>query len=49
LNVDAKVLISGAGPTGLMLAGEHALAGADVEVFEQRTDRTLDSFFAFDG
>jgi len=32
-----------------MLAGELALAGADVEVFEQRTDRTLDSFFAFDG
>jgi 2-polyprenyl-6-methoxyphenol hydroxylase-like FAD-dependent oxidoreductase len=35
------VLIAGAGPTGLMLAGELALAGADVEVFEQRTDRTL--------
>jgi 2-polyprenyl-6-methoxyphenol hydroxylase-like FAD-dependent oxidoreductase len=49
LNVDAKVLISGAGPTGLMPAGELALAGADVEVFEQRTDRTMDSFFAFYG
>jgi 2-polyprenyl-6-methoxyphenol hydroxylase-like FAD-dependent oxidoreductase len=35
------VLIAGAGPTGLMLAGELALAGVDVAVFERRTDRDL--------
>lgn len=36
-----RVVIVGAGPTGLMLAGELALAGADVVVFERRTDHTL--------
>jgi 2-polyprenyl-6-methoxyphenol hydroxylase-like FAD-dependent oxidoreductase len=35
------VVIAGAGPTGLMLAGELALAGADVAVVERRTDRDL--------
>lgn len=35
------VLIAGGGPTGLMLAGELALAGVDVAVFERRTDRDL--------
>ncbi|MUL64457.1 hypothetical protein BOO86_08290 [Mycobacterium sp. CBMA 234] len=35
------VLIVGAGPTGLMLAGELALAGVDVAVLERRTDRDL--------
>lgn len=38
---DRAVLIVGGGPTGLMLAGELALGGADVEVFERRADRTL--------
>jgi 2-polyprenyl-6-methoxyphenol hydroxylase-like FAD-dependent oxidoreductase len=36
-----QVLIAGAGPTGLMLAGELALAGVDVAVVERRTDRDL--------
>jgi 2-polyprenyl-6-methoxyphenol hydroxylase-like FAD-dependent oxidoreductase len=36
-----QVVIAGAGPTGLMLAGELALAGADVVVVERRTDRDL--------
>lgn len=35
------VLIVGAGPTGLMLAGELALAGVDVVVLERRTSRDL--------
>jgi 2-polyprenyl-6-methoxyphenol hydroxylase-like FAD-dependent oxidoreductase len=30
-------LIAGAGPTGLMLAGELALAGVDVGVVERRS------------
>ena len=36
-----QVLIAGAGPTGLMLAGELALAGVDVAVMERRTGRDL--------
>jgi 2-polyprenyl-6-methoxyphenol hydroxylase-like FAD-dependent oxidoreductase len=35
------VAIAGAGPTGLMLAGELALAGVDVAVFERRADQDL--------
>lgn len=35
------VVIAGAGPTGLMLAGELALAGVDVAVVERRTNRDL--------
>ncbi|ORX00117.1 FAD-dependent monooxygenase [Mycolicibacillus trivialis] len=35
------VLIVGGGPTGLMLAGELALAGVDVAVLERRVDRAL--------
>lgn len=35
------VLIAGGGPTGLMLAGELALAGVDVAVVEQRTSQDL--------
>lgn len=35
------VAVAGAGPTGLMLAGELALAGVDVEVLERRTGRDL--------
>jgi len=36
------VLIAGAGPTGLMLAGELALAGVDVVIVERRTSQDLD-------
>ncbi|MBX6341428.1 MAG: FAD-dependent monooxygenase, partial [Thermomicrobiaceae bacterium] len=35
------VVIVGAGPTGLMLAGELALAGVDVAVVERRPDQEL--------
>ncbi len=35
------ILIAGAGPTGLMLAGELALAGVDVVVLERRPDQRL--------
>lgn len=36
-----QVVIAGAGPTGLMLAGELALAGIDVVIVERRPDREL--------
>ena len=35
------VVIAGGGPTGLMLAGELALAGVDVAILERRPDQTL--------
>src|SRR5262245_51468669 len=35
------VVIAGAGPTGLMLAGELALAGIDVLIAERRVDQYL--------
>jgi 2-polyprenyl-6-methoxyphenol hydroxylase-like FAD-dependent oxidoreductase len=35
------VVIAGAGPTGLMLAGELALAGVDVAIVERRTSQNL--------
>jgi 2-polyprenyl-6-methoxyphenol hydroxylase-like FAD-dependent oxidoreductase len=35
------VVIAGGGPTGLMLAGELALAGVDVAVVERRADQDL--------
>ena len=38
---DADVLIAGAGPTGLMLAGELALAGVDVVIVERRANQNL--------
>ena len=36
------VVIAGGGPTGLMLAGELALAGVDVVVVERRGDQQVD-------
>ncbi|MBV9104140.1 MAG: FAD-dependent monooxygenase [Candidatus Eremiobacteraeota bacterium] len=39
--VNADVIISGAGPTGLMLAGELALAGIDVVVVERRSSQNF--------
>ena len=36
------VVIAGAGPTGLMLAGELALAGVDVAIVERRASQGLD-------
>jgi len=38
---DHAVLIAGAGPTGLMLAGELALAGVDVAIVERRPNQEL--------
>ncbi|WP_095200016.1 FAD-dependent monooxygenase [Mesorhizobium carmichaelinearum] len=38
---DHAVVIAGAGPTGLMLAGELALAGIDVAIVERRPDQQL--------
>src|ERR1700716_1753858 len=35
------VVIAGAGPTGLMLAGELALAGVDVAIVERRPSQDL--------
>jgi 2-polyprenyl-6-methoxyphenol hydroxylase-like FAD-dependent oxidoreductase len=40
---DRAVVIAGGGPTGLMLAGELALAGVDVAIVEQRANQRLDS------
>jgi 2-polyprenyl-6-methoxyphenol hydroxylase-like FAD-dependent oxidoreductase len=37
-----EVVIAGAGPTGLMLAGELALAGVDVVVVERRSSQDLE-------
>ena len=39
---DHAVVIAGAGPTGLMLAGELALAGVEVAIVERRTGYELD-------
>ena len=36
------VVIAGGGPTGLMLAGELALAGVDVAIVERRADQSVD-------
>ena len=38
---DADVVIVGAGPTGLMLAGELALAGVDLAIVERRVSQAL--------
>ena len=37
-----QVVIAGGGPTGLMLAGELALAGADVAIVEERPNQEVD-------
>ncbi|HUP16976.1 MAG TPA: FAD-dependent monooxygenase [Acidimicrobiia bacterium] len=39
---DHAVVIAGGGPTGMMLAGELALAGVDVVVVERRASQDLD-------
>ncbi|APE24776.1 MULTISPECIES: FAD-dependent monooxygenase [Streptomyces] len=41
--LDADVVVIGAGPTGLMLAGELRLGGADVIVLESRETPTTES------
>ncbi|WP_329051598.1 FAD-dependent monooxygenase [Amycolatopsis sp. NBC_01488] len=38
--LDTEVVVAGAGPTGLMLANELALAGVDVQVLEQMHEPT---------
>jgi choline dehydrogenase-like flavoprotein len=38
---ELAVVIAGGGPTGLMLAGELALAGVDVVVIERRASQDL--------
>lgn len=35
MQVDTAVIVVGAGPTGLMLAGELALAGVAIEIVER--------------
>jgi len=39
---DHAIVIAGGGPTGLMLAGELALAGIDAVIVERRTSQELD-------
>jgi len=39
--IDQAVVIAGAGPTGLMLAGELALAGVNVVIVERRASQEL--------
>ena len=41
--MDASVIVAGAGPTGLMLAGELRLAGVDVIVLDRLRERTGES------
>lgn len=38
----SQIVVVGAGPTGLMLAAELTLAGADVLLVERRTDQSVD-------
>ena len=40
--VEHAVVIAGGGPTGMMLAGELALAGIDVAIIERRASQELD-------
>ncbi len=39
--IEHAVVIAGGGPTGLMLAGELALAGVDVAIVERRANAEL--------
>ena len=39
--IEHAVVIVGGGPTGLMLAGELALAGVDVAIVERRANQEL--------
>jgi 2-polyprenyl-6-methoxyphenol hydroxylase-like FAD-dependent oxidoreductase len=39
---DYQVIVAGGGPTGLMLAGELALAGIEVAIVERRSTQDLD-------
>ncbi|HEU5270247.1 MAG TPA: FAD-dependent monooxygenase [Jatrophihabitans sp.] len=41
--MDSEVIVIGAGPVGLMLAGELKLGGADVVLYEQRSEPTGES------
>ncbi|MDP7704763.1 FAD-dependent monooxygenase [Mycobacterium sp. TY815] len=41
MRTEHAVVVVGAGPTGLMLSAELALAGIDVAVVERRSDQTL--------
>ena len=41
-SAEHAVVIAGGGPTGLMLAGELALAGIDVVIVERRASQELD-------
>jgi 3-(3-hydroxy-phenyl)propionate hydroxylase len=41
MKTERSVVIAGAGPTGLMLAGELALAGIDVAIIERRPSQEL--------
>ena len=40
--IEHSVVVAGGGPTGLMLAGELALAGIDVIIVERRTNQDVD-------
>ena len=41
MSIEHSVVVAGGGPTGLMLAGELALAGVDVAIAERRANQDL--------
>ncbi|HEU0148040.1 MAG TPA: FAD-dependent monooxygenase, partial [Bradyrhizobium sp.] len=41
-NLEHQVVVAGGGPTGLMLAGELAIAGVNVAVVDRRTNQEVD-------